>query len=182
MLEQILLGMIKVQPQTGYDLKAQMDLSTAFFWHARHSQIYTTLRRLEADGLLHAREDTADRRGRRIYQITAAGEARLAELLAAPPEGLPAIKDDTLVRMFFAAERDPALVLAELRLLHQWHVQRLAQYRKEVRPRLEAARDTCLPAMRPHLDWQERVLRFGEQYEAMYIAWLEAIIDEAGPA
>ena len=74
MLDMILLGYLADGPRSGYDLKLLLETDGAHFWHAHHSQIYTTLRRLERRGLVRARAQTG--RGlqeRRVYRILAAG-------------------------------------------------------------------------------------------------------------
>ena len=45
MLKYVLLGFLNYTPMTGYELKQFMDESTANFWHAKQSQIYTTLKK-----------------------------------------------------------------------------------------------------------------------------------------
>ena len=47
MIKFILLGFLNYQQMTGYELKQFMDESIAHFWHAYHSQIYTSLRQME---------------------------------------------------------------------------------------------------------------------------------------
>ena len=47
MLKYALLGFLKYESKTGYELKQTMDKSTGLFWHAKQSQIYTTLKKLE---------------------------------------------------------------------------------------------------------------------------------------
>ena len=51
-LGQALLGLLARRPATGYSLAQQMRHPVAFFWEARHSQIYPELARLEDAGLL----------------------------------------------------------------------------------------------------------------------------------
>ena len=54
MLKYVLLGFLNYTPMTGYELKQFMDESTANFWHAKQSQIYTTLKKLEEEGMLES--------------------------------------------------------------------------------------------------------------------------------
>ncbi|MGH3500097.1 MAG: PadR family transcriptional regulator [Nocardioidaceae bacterium] len=73
-----LLALLETRPMTGYELAQQFDRSVIFVWHARHSQIYPELRRLEGDGLVRA--ETASRGTRatkRVYSITQEGCAEL---------------------------------------------------------------------------------------------------------
>ncbi len=52
MLKCALLGFLNYRPRSGYDLKQLMDVSTSNFWHAKQSQIYATLKKMEKDGLI----------------------------------------------------------------------------------------------------------------------------------
>ena len=51
MLKYAILGFLSYTPMTGYDIKLRMDRSTSHFWHAKLSQIYTTLKSLEEEQL-----------------------------------------------------------------------------------------------------------------------------------
>ena len=52
MLKYALLGFLHYGPMSGYELKRRMDNSITHFWHAKLSQIYTTLKDLQAGGLV----------------------------------------------------------------------------------------------------------------------------------
>ena len=80
MLKYILLGFIWYKPSTGYELKQALDNSTGYFWHAYHSQIYTTLRKLEEEGLITTRlENGNDHLTRRVCEITEEGKSALIQ-------------------------------------------------------------------------------------------------------
>ena len=50
-LKHAILGLLTIQPMTGYELKHEaFDTSIAHFWQADQSQIYRTLDRMESDG------------------------------------------------------------------------------------------------------------------------------------
>jgi PadR family transcriptional regulator, regulatory protein AphA len=55
-LRYALLALLEATPMSGYELTRQFDASAAYVWHAHHPQIYTELRRMEADGLVEAEE------------------------------------------------------------------------------------------------------------------------------
>jgi DNA-binding PadR family transcriptional regulator len=79
-LRHAVLALLEAGPMTGYELAKQFDQSITYVWSAQHSQIYTELRRLEAEGLLAA---TTVPRGakelatKRAYRLTEAGAAEL---------------------------------------------------------------------------------------------------------
>src|SRR5699024_6991409 len=73
-LKYALLALIRIGPMSGYDLQKQFSLSVGHVWHARDSQIYPELRRMETNGLIEGEEQKRGERGtRRIYHITRAG-------------------------------------------------------------------------------------------------------------
>jgi len=178
MLRYILLGFLDYAPSTGYELKRLMEESTSNFWHAHHTQIYVTLRRLEADGLLTSALDEGENKlEKRVYTLTDAGRAALRAWLDTPLTELPQNKDDLMVRVFFSAPRERGSVLAELRLQRRLHQGTLERY-AAVEPDAYAAQMAALAGRDFALDaefWRLTV-EHGRQYEAMYIAWLDAAI------
>ena len=48
----VVLGMLAMEPRSGYDIKQLADVSTRHFWAISYGQIYPELRRLLAAGLI----------------------------------------------------------------------------------------------------------------------------------
>ncbi|MHC4415585.1 MAG: PadR family transcriptional regulator [Planctomycetota bacterium] len=137
-LDSILLAMLQ-EPTSGYDLKATFDRTANHFWPAELSQIYRTLKRLEADGLLRSRIEPSDRGpDRRIYSRTAAGRRALHERLA----GDPAFADERLAyiaQVFFLHElNDLQATRACIEKVRQARAHQLARYRAIVSERMGA--------------------------------------------
>lgn len=98
-LRHALLALLEAGPMTGYELAKQFDASAGYVWHAHHPQIYTELRRLEAEGLVEAEEAPRGLSAtKRVYFVTDAGCEALLAWLAEPDEP--------------ARERDPVLLKA----------------------------------------------------------------------
>lgn len=186
MLKMILLGFLNYTPMTGYDLKRVIDLSITNFWHAHHSQIYTTLRKMEAEALVESEtEEQGDKLNRRVYHITEAGRETLHAWLAEPLDHLPATKNDHMVRLFFSAMRDRDTVLDELRIQRQLRQQRLAHYQNADLEHMvsSGAGDAAdldpaalLDRLRPDLGYWKLVLDYGIAYETLYIQTIDAMI------
>lgn len=181
MLKYILLGFLNYQPMTGYDLKRLIDNTTAHFWHAYHSQIYTTLRKMEQDGLVVSVLDDSDEKlERRIYEITDQGQTLLKQWLEHSLTELPSIKDDLLVRLFFSGTKDSSGVLDELKLQRQLHRQKLQIYQL-IKPE-ECLIQFQLNSDRVNLELESKfwlmTLKHGLAYEQMYLQWLDETIAE----
>ena len=57
----VILGMLRNEPRSGYEIKRAVDDSTRFFWAASYGQIYPELRKLATAGLVEG-DVAADRR------------------------------------------------------------------------------------------------------------------------
>ena len=103
-LDNILLGLFR-EPCSGYDLKIGFDRSLKYFWPADQSQIYRTLKRLTADGLLRDRIQASEKGpDRRVYSLTAAGRRQLRRWLASGPS-LGDERFTYMAQLFFMAEQ-----------------------------------------------------------------------------
>lgn len=144
-LPRILLGFLGIRPMTGYDIKTTFDRSIASYWNASHSQIYTTLRALESEGLVASEIIYQDTRpNRRLYQLTQAGERALRTWLSDPvPDRFT--KDEYLAKLFFCGECGDKTALQHLdshlqavneQLNHLAGIRREYEHRAVRRPRL----------------------------------------------
>jgi PadR family transcriptional regulator, regulatory protein AphA len=77
--EQILIGLIVLQPRSGYDLKRHFASTPSSVYQPSSGALYPALRRLQGQGLLQQVPPTADqhggltRRRRHVYQVTSRG-------------------------------------------------------------------------------------------------------------
>ena len=78
-LKHAILGLLSIQPMSGYDLNRAFSNTVAHFWYADQSQIYRTLDKL-----------------------TATGQAELEDWLTSPLEQ-ERFKEPFMARLFFAA-------------------------------------------------------------------------------
>jgi len=172
-LQYALLGFLNYQPMTGYELKQTMDVSTSNFWHARQSQIYTTLKKLEKEGLVVSQVEVQDGRpDRRVYEITDDGRAQLRTWLAEPLTELQPHKELLLLKLFFAAPLDKQTILTQLRLQRELHQRQAAIYRNETKAILQKLADNNPKLGKDILLW-EVTRRFGELFEEMNVTWLD---------
>ena len=77
-----LLALLAEEPMYGYQLRARFEERTGATWPLNVGQVYTTLARLERDGLVEPAGDDGD--GHAIYRITDGGRDAVAEWLAEP--------------------------------------------------------------------------------------------------
>lgn len=98
----LLLGMLRIGVSSGYAIKRAADSSTHLFWPTSLAQVYPQLAELEAGGLISRRDDHHGARVRSAYELTSEGEAVLQDWLRSDREVAPQLRDEGLLRMFFA--------------------------------------------------------------------------------
>ena len=52
----VILGMLRLGAESGYDIKKAVEVSTRFFWTISEAQIYPTLALLDEQGLIDGRD------------------------------------------------------------------------------------------------------------------------------
>ena len=75
-----LLALLSEGPKYGLQLREEFEARTGEVWPLNVGQVYTTLQRLERDGLVES--DGADEGPQKAFQITESGAAELAEMAA----------------------------------------------------------------------------------------------------
>ncbi len=176
MLKYVLLGFLNYTPMTGYELKQFMDESTANFWHAKQSQIYTTLKKLAEDGMLESHiEPQEGRPDRRVYEITEAGRNDLNLWLALPVTNLESRKESLLVKLFFSANSNKEKLLTQLRLLRDLHQRQMEEYNTATSDFIQQIAEG-MPQLAKDAELWDVTRRFGVLYEEMYVRWLDETI------
>jgi DNA-binding PadR family transcriptional regulator len=84
----------------GYQLRAAFEESTGGTWPLNVGQVYTTLSRLERDGLV--RPLPANDAGQRPYEITAAGRKDLEAWFATPISRTDRPRDELAIKLALA--------------------------------------------------------------------------------
>ena len=95
-----LLALLDEQPQYGYQLKAEFEARTGSTWPLNVGQVYTTLTRLERDGLVEA-EQGADA-GTTTYRITRVGQHEVRDWFATPVTRESRPRDELAIKLALA--------------------------------------------------------------------------------
>jgi len=103
----VILGLLAIGPRSGYDIKSTVDRSTRFFWAASYGQIYPELRRLEHEGLIEGENAPKGGRARRVFRLTAAGRQALVDWMRSEGDLTVELRDESLLRLFFADTLPP---------------------------------------------------------------------------
>jgi DNA-binding PadR family transcriptional regulator len=110
-----LLALLERGPMYGYQLRTAFEESTGGTWPLNAGQVYTTLTRLERDGLV--RPLPRGEEGQRPYAITDAGHAELAAWFATPVGPGDRPRDELAIKLALALTTPgvdaPAVVQAQ---------------------------------------------------------------------
>ncbi len=164
----VILGMLKLGRRTGYEIKSFVDISARRFWVASYGQIYPELRGLEEAGLIHGEDEPEGGRRRRAYELTAAGERALREWLGSNDPFTYELRDESMLKFFFADALEPEerlQLVRRQRELHQGVLDELRDMEPGARARAEE-RGKEFPVMTLewgiafhefHIDWCDRM-------------------------
>jgi len=116
----LILGALSIEPNlSGYDIRKGIESSVSYFWHESYGQIYPTLKRLAAEGLIvESKPDKAARKGRQVYSLTEAGRACLREWLALPFKNDPP-RNEFLLKLFLGREAALSVSIAHVEELQR---------------------------------------------------------------
>ncbi len=163
---EVLLGLLTIEPMSGYDLGQMIKQTIHHFWNESYGQIYPNLRRLESDGFVTRK--TQKQKGkpdRNIYSITNKGRERLQRWLQIEPQ--PEVpRNELLLKLFFGANASPQTI--------KGYVEQMAVRERAVLGRFavierEIAKNTNYPGA-PY--WQI-ALRFGQIEIEAHMRWAE---------
>jgi DNA-binding PadR family transcriptional regulator len=104
-----LLALLDAGPMHGYGLKTEFEAATGDVWPLNVGQVYTTLGRLERDGLVTA---GADADGQKTYAITQAGRDDLRRWFDTPVAREVVPRQELAIKLVFAMRSGPAVVAA----------------------------------------------------------------------
>jgi DNA-binding PadR family transcriptional regulator len=120
-----LLALLSEGPKYGLQLRQEFEARTGEVWPLNVGQVYTTLQRLERDGLVES-DGTTDDGPQKGFRITADGEAELAAWLRTPPD-LSSPPRDELVIKVLVASRLPGVNVHEVIQAHRRYLVQLMQ-------------------------------------------------------
>src|ERR1700740_3067459 len=106
-----LLALLSEGPKYGLQLREEFEARTGAVWPLNVGQVYTTLERLERDGLV-ARSRDDDTTAQKRYELTAAGREELAAWWSLISVDDPPPRDELMLKVLFAIGRGTEQALA----------------------------------------------------------------------
>jgi DNA-binding PadR family transcriptional regulator len=172
-----LLGLLARGEKSGYDLAQGLKVPVGFFWHAKHSQIYPELAKLESLGLVKFKKVMQiDRPDKKVYSLTAVGKKILKVWLEAPLE-VPKVRDEFLLKAYSIWLAEPEVARTMMRDHAEAHAAQLADYERKLE---HVKREAGVHINNLSSPWfgLQAVLMRGIGYEREYVAWCEWVIQQ----
>lgn len=133
-----MLSLLELGPSHGYQLKHDFEVATGGAWQLNIGQVYTTLQRLERDGLVTETTTGDDEDDdRREYEITPAGRAALDGWYATPIVSSPPPRDELAIKVLMAVAVpgiDTDVVIQRQRTASVEQLQQLTRRKRDADP------------------------------------------------
>lgn len=119
-----LLALLSGGPKYGLQLRQEFEEGTGEAWPLNVGQVYTTLQRLERDGLVVS--DGTGEGSQKGFRITDDGQAELDAWLRTPPEAMGPPRDELTIKVLVAL-RVPDVDVHEVIQVHRRHIVEVMQ-------------------------------------------------------
>lgn len=119
-----LLALLTEGPKYGHQLRVEFEAGTGEVWPLNVGQVYTTLQRLERDGLV-ASDDDRDDGPQKRFRITKAGSDEVRAWLRAPSDAAPP-RDELVIKVLIAS-RLPGVDIDDVMQAHRRQLVQLMQ-------------------------------------------------------
>lgn len=168
----VVLGVLSIESnKSGYDIRKAVEGSVGYFWGESYGQIYPTLKRLAAEGLIAPSGSTsAAKRRRQEYSLTDAGRVCLREWLAVPFQNDPP-RNEFLLKLFFGREAAPGVAVGHIRELQEKNRSMLATLLK-----LDSFVRTQSVEQNSHLPYWTLTLSLGIALTRTALEWGESAL------
>ncbi len=152
-----LLALLSEGPKYGLQLRDEFEQRTGEVWPLNVGQVYTTLQRLERDGLIESDGGDGDEAGpQKSFRLTGDGASELDTWLRTPPDVDAPPRDELVIKVLVAIEV-PGVDVADVIQAHRRHVveqmQEWTRVKRDVAPaapptprRVSASRSCSTPS------------------------------------
>ena len=120
-----LLALLSEGPKYGLQLRQEFEAKTGEVWPLNVGQVYTTLQRLERDGLVEA-DDSSEEGPQKGFHITEEGATELAQWLHTPPDFSSPPRDELVIKVLVAIGL-PGVDVREVVQVHRRYLVELMQ-------------------------------------------------------
>lgn len=122
-----LLAILEDSPSYGLSLKNEFEARTGGIWPLNVGQVYTTLGRLQRDGMVQV-DSTEASESLKVYALTDEGRRQLDDWFAEPAADGPPSREQLVLKLVMVARRDRAEAADVIQAERRSAVQLLQEY------------------------------------------------------
>src|SRR4028119_2431100 len=123
------LGILSIEPMSGYDIRQTIERSIGNFWNESYGQIYPILRRLVADDLATCEvHHQVGKPARHVYTLTDKGWDVLHSWLDEPITTLHPTRNEFLLKLFFGRHATPSTNQSHVQHYHDLQMTLLGRF------------------------------------------------------
>jgi DNA-binding PadR family transcriptional regulator len=125
----VILGLLTIEPLSGYNIKKLIHESIGHFWSESNGQLYPTLNKLLNENCI--RLEQRQQKGKKeslVYSITKEGQRTLGKWLEATTEGKSTHRDEELLKLFFGTNSSSEACIHLLQLREKRAKEKLDQF------------------------------------------------------
>jgi DNA-binding PadR family transcriptional regulator len=120
-----MLGLLSEGPKYGHQLRQEFEARTGEVWPLNVGQVYTTLQRLERDGLVES-DDSVAEGPQKTFRITTEGVRELEAWLCTPPDLTSPPRDELVIKVLVATSM-PGVNVHDVIQVHRRYLVELMQ-------------------------------------------------------
>ena len=169
-----LLGILSICPMSGYDIEKFVATNMSYFWKESYGRIYPMLKSMAKLKLVEVRvEHTKGKADRRVYSLTAAGEAEMRRWLQAPTAD-PSPRNELLLKLLFSNAANVENMQQQVTEFAARHHAALKKY-AEIEKTLQRTE-----ANNPGLPFWLMTVDYGRRNSQSLLEWSESTLQKLG--
>jgi len=178
-LEHIILGFLHFKPQTGYELKKYIDVSTRFMTHTTLSRIYPMLKRLDDKKCVSFETRTQEGKpDSKVYSLTPLGEDEFRRWLEEPAKLDLHSFNNFKLKFFFSGFLSKDILISRISRELEFRKKQLAESdSQEIVPPADMVDSKYICVDEATRYW-ELTHMMGNKHLRSYVEWLEYIYAE----
>ncbi len=159
------LGLLTMEPMSGYDIKKKIETMAGFFWKENYSQIYPILKRLLSEKLVSRTiEKQIGKPDRHVYELAEKGNEALIEWLLEPVEHHVG-RHEILLKLLFGKAVSVADNIEQVKYFQKTQQKELEDL-KIIKTQMKAVNQ-----IKPRVPYRNMLIRFGELINEALLKW-----------
>jgi len=172
-----ILGLLRYNDKTGYDLANLYKDSLSSFWRAQHSQIHRELNAMEEKGWVVSQVVIQEGKpNKRVFSITDSGREAFNEWIKEPANLYQSHNSPLLMQVFFGSAA-PEEILRVLKNERDARIAALPAHIKKHQENINSYKATFKNGESESVYWQ-MILDYGVAQAEMMIKWTQNCIDK----